>query len=75
VFKKSVMAVTGIVFLLYLIAHMVGNLKAFAGAETFNSYSEFLRDLGEPIVPRLTVLTIIRVVLLVAVAAHIWAAF
>ncbi|MCW2581814.1 MAG: Succinate dehydrogenase subunit [Klenkia sp.] len=75
VFKKSVMAVTGIVFLLYLIAHMVGNLKAFAGAESFNSYSEFLRDLGEPIVPRLTVLTIIRVLLLVAVAAHIWAAF
>lgn len=75
VFKKSVMAVTGIIFLLYVLAHMIGNLKALQGAEAFNSYSEFLRDLGEPIVPRLTVLTIIRVVLLVAVAAHIWAAF
>ena len=69
------MAVSGIIFVLYLIAHMVGNLKAFAGAETFNSYSEFLRDLGEPILPRLTLLTIIRAVLLIAVAAHIWAAF
>jgi succinate dehydrogenase / fumarate reductase cytochrome b subunit len=75
VFKKSVMAVSGIIFVLYLIAHMVGNLKAFAGADTFNHYSEFLRELGEPVLPRLTVLTIIRAVLLIAVAAHIWAAF
>ena len=74
VFKKAVMAVSGIIFVLYLIAHMVGNLKAFAGAETFNHYSEFLRELGEPILPRLAALTIIRAVLLVAVAAHIWAA-
>ena len=69
------MAVTGIIFVLYLIAHMVGNLKALSGPESFNYYSEWLRDLGEPAVPRLTLLTIIRAVLLTAVAAHIWAAF
>jgi succinate dehydrogenase / fumarate reductase cytochrome b subunit len=75
VFKKAVMAVSGIVMVLYLILHMIGNLKAFAGRETFNHYSEFIRTVGEPAVPAQTILTIIRVVLVVAVLAHMWAAF
>mgnify|MGYP002778917250 CR=1 FL=1 len=69
------MAVSGIILVLYLIAHMVGNLKAFAGAESFNSYSEWIRTIGAPAVPEQTVLTIVRVVLLAAVFAHMWAAF
>lgn len=69
------MAVSGIILVLYLIAHMVGNLKAFSGAEAFNSYSEWIRTVGAPAVPEQTVLTIVRVVLLVAVFAHMWAAF
>jgi succinate dehydrogenase / fumarate reductase cytochrome b subunit len=69
------MAVSGIILVLYLIAHMIGNLKAFAGAKTFNHYSEWLRTIGEPAVPAQTVLWIIRVVLLVAVVAHMWSAF
>jgi succinate dehydrogenase / fumarate reductase cytochrome b subunit len=69
------MAVSGIILVLYLIAHMVGNLKAFSGPEAFNSYSEWIRTVGEPAVPEQTVLTIVRVVLLVAVFAHMWAAF
>ena len=69
------MAVSGIILVLYLIAHMIGNLKAFAGAETFNHYSEWLRTIGEPAVPAQTVLWIIRAVLLVAVFAHIASAF
>jgi succinate dehydrogenase / fumarate reductase cytochrome b subunit len=72
--KKAVMAVSGIVLVLYLVAHMVGNLKLFAGAETFNGYSEWIRRIGEPAVPGQTVLWIIRIVLLVAVVAHAWAA-
>ena len=39
VFKKVVMAVSGIIMLLFLIAHMVGNLHVFQGAESFNDYS------------------------------------
>ena len=72
VFKKVVVAVSGIVMLLYLVAHVVGNLKVFAGREEFNSYSEWIRTVGDPAVPHQTVLTIVRIVLLVAVAAHIW---
>lgn len=74
VFKKAVMAISGIIMVLYLIAHMIGNLKAFAGAEDFNHYSEWLRTIGNPALPGASALWIIRVVLLVSVVAHIWAA-
>jgi succinate dehydrogenase / fumarate reductase cytochrome b subunit len=74
VFKKVVMAVSGIVMILYLIAHMIGNLHVFQGAESFNHYSAWIRTVGDPAVPRQTVLTIVRIVLVVAVVAHFWAA-
>ena len=73
--KKSVMAVTGIVFLLFVIAHMLGNLKIFFGITAFDEYSEHLRTLGAEIVGYSGVLWIIRVVLLGSVVLHMWAAF
>jgi succinate dehydrogenase / fumarate reductase cytochrome b subunit len=74
VVKKVVMAVSGLIMLLYLIAHMIGNLKVFTGRGSFNHYSEWIRTIGEPAVPAQTTLTIIRIVLIVAVVAHFWAA-
>jgi succinate dehydrogenase / fumarate reductase cytochrome b subunit len=74
VFKKAVMAVSGIIMVLFLIAHMVGNLHVFQGAKSFNDYSEFLRTVGEPALPFRTLLTIIEIVLTVSVVAHMWAA-
>ncbi len=68
------MAISGIVMVLYLIAHMVGNLKVFTGRESFNHYSEWIRTIGAPALPPQTALTIIRIALLVAVIAHFWAA-
>ncbi|GAA3838392.1 succinate dehydrogenase cytochrome b subunit [Sphaerisporangium flaviroseum] len=68
------MAVTGAVLVLFLIAHMVGNLKIFLGAESFNSYAEWLRTVGEPAVPARTVLTLTEIVLAGAVALHMWSA-
>jgi succinate dehydrogenase / fumarate reductase cytochrome b subunit len=75
VVKKAVMAVSGIIMIAYLIAHMVGNLHAFQGAAAYNDYATWLRSAGEPAVPHRTLLTIIEIVLLVSVVAHIWAAF
>jgi succinate dehydrogenase / fumarate reductase cytochrome b subunit len=75
VFKKAVMAVSGIIMVLFLIAHMVGNLHVFQGAESFNDYSHWLRSFGEPALPPRTLLTTIEIVLLVSVIAHMWAAF
>jgi succinate dehydrogenase / fumarate reductase cytochrome b subunit len=71
---KFVMAVTGTVFLLYLVAHMLGNLKIFFGEQALNTYASWLREIGEPALPGEGMLWLIRVVLLVALAAHIVAA-
>jgi succinate dehydrogenase / fumarate reductase cytochrome b subunit len=73
--KKSVIAVTGIVFLLYVIAHMIGNLKVFFGIETFDAYSQHLREIGEAIFGYEGVLWGIRAVLVGSVVLHMWAAF
>jgi succinate dehydrogenase / fumarate reductase cytochrome b subunit len=73
--KKALMAVTGLIWIGYVIAHMYGNLKAFQGSEDFNHYAESLRTLGEPIFGYLHLLTIIRIVLVIAILIHIWAAW
>lgn len=68
---KFVMAATGAVLLLYLVVHMVGNLKIFFGAEAIDTYAAWLREVGEPALPHGTVLWFVRVVLLASVVAHI----
>jgi succinate dehydrogenase / fumarate reductase cytochrome b subunit len=73
--KKYVMAISGIVLMAYVLTHMVGNLKLYGGAAGMAAYSEWLRELGEPALPRETVLWGLRVVLVIAFGAHIWAAY
>ena len=65
------MAVTGIIFIGFVLVHMYGNLKAFAGHDAFNEYAEHLRELGEPLLPHEGLLWILRAVLIVAVVVHI----
>ena len=69
------MAVTGLVFVGYVLLHMYGNLHAFAGEERFNDYAENLRTIGEPFLPYGGLLWIIRVVLLASLVGHVYAAF
>ncbi|MDG4786407.1 succinate dehydrogenase cytochrome b subunit [Micromonospora sp. WMMD1102] len=71
---KAVMAVTGILLVLFLIAHMLGNLKIFFGAESFDHYAHWLRTIGAPVLPDTWYLWIQRAVLGVALVAHIWSA-
>ncbi len=73
--KKIVMAVTGVVLVLFVIAHMLGNLKIFAGAEQINAYSRFLREVGQPELAYGQLLWIVRIILLVCVVLHIVAAY
>jgi succinate dehydrogenase / fumarate reductase cytochrome b subunit len=73
--KKALMAVSGAVLVLFVIGHMIGNLKVFQGPDHFNEYAEFLREVGTPIVPRTGLLWLIRFVLLAAVSVHIAAAW
>ena len=72
--KKVVMAVTGLVLVLFVITHMLGNLKIFLGAEPIDAYAVFLRTMGEPLFPYGLLLWAARIVLLVCVALHITAA-
>ena len=72
--KKVVMAVTGAVLILFVIAHMVGNLKIFSGQEEINAYSRFLREVGWPELGYGQLLWIVRSLLFVSVILHITAA-
>src|SRR2546423_8752931 len=40
--KKVVMAVTGLLLVVYLVLHLAGNLLLFLGPPTYNGYSHFL---------------------------------
>jgi succinate dehydrogenase / fumarate reductase cytochrome b subunit len=73
--KKAVMAATGIVLFAFVLGHMLGNLKLYLGPEAINSYSRFLRTVGEPAVPAGVLLWTVRLVLIVCVLLHIWAAW
>src|SRR5919107_5998578 len=71
---KIVVAITAIPLVLFLFAHMVGNLKIFFGASAFDSYGHWLRTIGAPALPDRWYLWIQRVVLTGAAVAHIAAA-
>ena len=75
---KLIMAVTGLLFALFVVGHMAGNLKlylpAHGGEEALDQYGAFLRSMGEPLFPHEGALWIIRAVLLVAIIAHIYGA-
>ncbi|MDQ1421573.1 MAG: succinate dehydrogenase / fumarate reductase, cytochrome b subunit, partial [Acidimicrobiaceae bacterium] len=72
--KKMLMAASGLVILLWLIGHMLGNLKVWLNQREFDSYAEFLRRLGEPIFPHTVLLWLIRGVLTVAFVVHVYLA-
>lgn len=71
---KTVMAISGILMMLFLIAHMYGNLMAFGGPSTFNGYTRHLFTLGQPILPYSGFMWVLRVVMAAAVVVHILSA-
>lgn len=67
--KKVVMAVTGIIGIGFVLAHITGNLLVFKGADAINAYSHFLHGPGAEL------LWVARIVLIVAVILHVWASY
>ena len=65
--KKAVMAVTGLVLVLYLLSHVLANLLVFDGPDRINRYAALLHGTG-------AALWGARLVLLVALILHIVAA-
>jgi succinate dehydrogenase / fumarate reductase cytochrome b subunit len=74
IFLKLTMAASGLIFVAFVLLHMYGNLKAFAGHDAFNEYAEHLRTMGTPILPRSGALWIIRVVLIASLLVHVYCA-
>ncbi|WP_219109589.1 succinate dehydrogenase cytochrome b subunit [Actinomyces sp. 594] len=68
---KTTMAVTGTAMALFVLVHMIGNLKAFQGAEAYNNYAAWLREIGYPLVPHEGVLWILRLVLGTCLILHV----
>lgn len=73
--KKYVAAVTGILLAGFVIAHMLGNLKALEGPghgrAALDRYSHFLRTLGSPALPHNFALWAERIVLFSALVLHL----
>ena len=65
--RKFLMAVTGVVLIGFVVVHLAGNLQIFEHPDKINGYSHFLQSLGPA-------LWIARIVLLVCVVVHVWAA-
>jgi succinate dehydrogenase / fumarate reductase, cytochrome b subunit len=63
--KKMIVALTGLILMLFVIGHLLGNLQIFLGPRWINDYAQHLRDLGP-------LLWLVRIVLLIAVVLHIY---
>lgn len=60
-----IVAATGVVLILFVIGHLLGNLQIFLGPDWINGYARHLRDLGP-------LLWVIRAFLLAIVLIHIY---
>src|SRR5206468_5259997 len=60
---------------LYVVLHVLGNLKAFQGPgngdPAIDRYADWLRTIGGPAFPRSSILWIIRALLIVALVLHV----
>lgn len=63
--KKTIVAGSGILLVLFLVGHLGGNLTFFFGPDWINSYAKHLHDLGP-------LLWVIRLGLLAVVVSHIF---
>lgn len=69
---KHIMAITGMLLLLFAIAHMVGHLQMFGGQDVYNRYAHFLQELWEvkwPLRVGLLALLVIHIALAIGLVA------
>ena len=68
---KATMAITGTIMALFVVVHMVGNLKVLAGPQAFNGYAAWLRQVAYPLLPHEGLLWAMRLALGACVVAHV----
>jgi succinate dehydrogenase / fumarate reductase cytochrome b subunit len=66
--KKLVVAITGLAMVLFLAAHLTGNMLIYAGKEAFDEYARFLHEAGHG-----ALIWVARLGLLVVLVLHVWA--
>ncbi|HEX7841423.1 MAG TPA: succinate dehydrogenase cytochrome b subunit [Kofleriaceae bacterium] len=69
---KHVMAVTGLLLLLFAIVHMLGHLQMFGGQDVYNRYAHFLQELWEvkwPVRAGLVALLVVHIVVAIGLVA------
>ena len=64
ILSKIIMAFTGVLLVLYICFHTLGNMQVYIGREALNRYADLLQSLGE-------LLWIFRIVMLVALILHV----
>lgn len=62
--QKAVVAISGLLFVLFLIGHLGGNLLLYTGPMAFNKYAQGLKDLGP-------LLWILRIVMVMSLVLHV----
>ena len=69
--RKIIMALTGVILVVYVLGHLVGNLQVYLpdGRESINAYGHFLHTFLHG-----WMIWAVRLVLLAAVGLHIWSA-
>ena len=68
---KATMAVTGTIMALFVVVHMIGNLKVLMGPEAFNGYAAWLREVAYPLLPHEGLLWIMRLALSACIVLHV----
>lgn len=75
-FVKQLMAVSGLVFVLFLLFHSYGNLKMFLGKEVYNDYAHWLKvDAFVPIFPHGGFIWVFRGAMVLFLVIHVVAAY
>ena len=75
VFVKQLMAVSGLVFVMFLLFHSYGNLKMFLGQEAYDHYAHWLKEEAfVPIFPHGGFIWVFRAAMMLMLIIHMWAA-
>lgn len=70
---KLAMAASGTVLSVFTVGHMAGNMQVYLGRDHYNEYAEFIRTVGAPVLPRNSVLWVVRIGLIGSAATHVLA--
>lgn len=75
VFIKQLMAISGFIFVFFLLFHSYGNLKMFLGQEAYDHYAHWLKEEAfVPIFPHCGFIWVFRAAMLLMLVIHLYAA-